>query len=227
MKFIFKGKTKDVYELDDGNILLKFKDDVTGADGVFDPGANQVGLTIEGAGSAALHLTEFFFDVLKKEGVPTHYISADLKESSMTVYPATPFGEGLEVICRYRAVGSFIRRYGKYATDGMSLDGLIEFTLKDDERQDPLITKDALIMLEILSEDEYETLFSLTKTICEIIKTELAKKGLELYDIKLEFGRIGLDGRIALIDELSGGNMRVYQGDKSLSPLELTKIMVD
>ena len=82
-------------------------------------------------------------------------------------------------------------------------------------------------MLEILSEDEYETLFSLTKTICEIIKTELAKKGLELYDIKLEFGRIGLDGRIALIDELSGGNMRVYQGDKSLSPLELTKIMVD
>ena len=53
MKLVYRGKTKDVYELEDGNYLLKFKDDVTGADGVFDPGANTVGLTIEGAGRAA------------------------------------------------------------------------------------------------------------------------------------------------------------------------------
>ena len=51
MKLIKNGKTKDVFELDNGNYLLKFKDDVTGTDGVFDPGANTVGLSIEGMGN--------------------------------------------------------------------------------------------------------------------------------------------------------------------------------
>ena len=54
MELVYKGKTKDVYKLEDGNVLLKFKDDVTGEDGVFDPGANTVGLTIEGAGQSGL-----------------------------------------------------------------------------------------------------------------------------------------------------------------------------
>ncbi len=62
MKLINKGKTKDVYKLKDGNYLLKFKDDVTGENGVFDPGgANTVGLTIEGAGKSGLKLSKYFF----------------------------------------------------------------------------------------------------------------------------------------------------------------------
>ena len=54
MRQVYEGKTKDVYEQDDGNYLLKFKDDVTGSDGKFDPGANEVALSIEGAGRAGL-----------------------------------------------------------------------------------------------------------------------------------------------------------------------------
>ena len=54
MKKLYEGKTKDVYELENGNVLLKFKDDCTGKDGVFDPGENSVGLTIEGIGRANL-----------------------------------------------------------------------------------------------------------------------------------------------------------------------------
>ncbi|HHV35422.1 MAG TPA: phosphoribosylaminoimidazolesuccinocarboxamide synthase, partial [Syntrophomonadaceae bacterium] len=106
MKLIQTGKTKDVYALKDGNYLLKFKDDVTGEDGVFDPGANTVGLTIEGAGKAGLRLSKFFFEILRDKGVPTHYIDANIEEATMTVKPAAVFGNGLEVICRYRAVGS-------------------------------------------------------------------------------------------------------------------------
>lgn len=56
MEKIYTGKTKDVYKLENGNVCLKFKDDVTGKDGVFDPGENQVGLTIEGAGNEALKM---------------------------------------------------------------------------------------------------------------------------------------------------------------------------
>jgi phosphoribosylaminoimidazole-succinocarboxamide synthase len=95
--------------LDDGNYLLKFKDDATGENGVFDPGANTVGLTIEGAGKAGLSLTRYFFEKLNKLGIPTHYIDADVENTTMTVKKASVFGNGLEVICRYRAVGSFLR----------------------------------------------------------------------------------------------------------------------
>src|SRR5690606_39708400 len=80
MKLIYTGKTKDVYALEDGNYLLKFKDDVTGEDGKFDPGANTVGLTMEGAGRAGLRLTKFFFEILKEKNIPTHYVDANIEE---------------------------------------------------------------------------------------------------------------------------------------------------
>lgn len=226
MDLVYTGKTKNVYKLEDGNYLLKFKDDVTGTDGVFDPGANTVGLSIDGAGRAGLRLTQYFFEILNAKGVPTHYVSADIDAAAMTVKPATVFGKGLEVICRYRAVGSFLRRYGKYAEEGQALDAFVETTLKDDDREDPPITKDALAMLGILSEEEYETLKALTKQIGGIVKDALAERGIELYDIKFEFGRLGADKHIALIDEISGGNMRAYKDGKYIEPLELEKLIL-
>lgn len=225
MKHVFTGKTKDVFELEDGNYLLKFKDDVTGEDGVFDPGANSVGLTIEGAGKAGLKLTQFFFEKLKEKNIPTHYIDANIEKQEMIVTPASVFGKGLEVICRFRAVGSFLRRYGAYAEEGQALDAFVEVTIKDDERQDPPINKDALSMLGILTNEEYDVLKNLTKEISLVVKEELAKRGMELYDIKLEFGR-NKDNEIILIDEISGGNMRVYKNGEYVEPLELEKLML-
>lgn len=226
MNLIFSGKTKNVYKLEDGNYMLKFKDDVTGEDGVFDPGANTVGLTIEGAGQAGLRLTKFFFEVLKEREIPTHYIDANVEEATMTVVPATVFGKGLEVICRYRAVGSFLRRYGKYVEEGQTLDKFVEVTLKDDDRQDPPINKDALHMLGILTNEEYDILKELTQRVSQIVKEELAKKDIELYDIKLEFGR-DANNQIVLIDEISGGNMRAYKSGKYIEPLKLEKMMIE
>lgn len=227
MKLVYTGKTKNVYVLDDGNYLLKFKDDATGADGVFDPGSNTIGLTIEGAGKAGLRLTKFFFEVLQAEGIPTHYIDANIDEATMTVKPATVFGQGLEVICRYRAVGSFYRRYGAYVEEGQPLDAFVEVTLKDDDRQDPPITEDALDMLGLLAKENYQVLKNLTKKIGAVVKNELAKKDIELYDIKFEFGAVGEDQQIILIDEISGGNMRAYKDGKHIQPLELEKLMLE
>lgn len=226
MELLYKGKTKDVYELDDQRVILKFKDDVTGVDGKFDPGANTVGLSIDGMGKSGLKVTRHFFEKLNHLNIPTHFLDADIEENTMTVLKASAFGKGVEVICRYRAVGSFIRRYGMYANEGDKLDSYVEFTLKDDERGDPLITKDALDMLHILNKEEYDEIERLTKEICGIIREELSQKGLELYDIKLEFGRVGEDRHIALIDEISGGNMRVYSGNEYIEPLDLEKMIL-
>jgi len=226
MKLIYSGKTKEVYELENGKYLLKFKDDVTGENGVFDPGANTVGLTIEGAGRAGLRLTKYFFELLRERNIPTHYIDADIEQATMTVEPAVVFGHGLEVICRYRAVGSFLRRYGRYVKEGQPLDAFVEVTLKDDARQDPPISKSALNMLGILTAEEYDTLENLTKQISQIVKDELGKKGIELYDIKLEFGRLRKTGEVILIDEISGGNMRAYKDGVYIEPLELEKLVL-
>ena len=225
MKLVYEGKTKNVYENGDGNYLLKFKDDVTCADGVFDPGANSTGIKIEGMGKGGIRLTKFFFEKIENAGFPTHFVSADVENSEMVVKPATIFGQGIEVICRYRAVGSFMRRYSAYAVEGQELAAYVEVTLKDDDKGDPLITKDGLSMLGILTAEEYETLADLTKKICGIVKDELAKKDIELYDIKLEFGRC--NGQVTLIDEISGGNMRAYKDGKIIDPIELVKLIVD
>lgn len=226
MKLVYTGKTKDVFELEDGHYLLKFKDDVTGENGVFDPGANSVGLTIDGAGLAGLKLTSFFYSKLNELNVPTHYVDANFENQTMTVKPATVFGKGLEVICRFKAVGSFLRRYGAYATEGQDLDAFVEVTIKDDERQDPPISEDALAMLNILTHEEYAILKQRTIEISKFVAAQLAKKNLTLYDIKLEFGRDAKTNEILLIDEISGGNMRVYRGATYVDPLDLEKIIL-
>lgn len=223
MKHVYEGKTKTVYALEDGNYLLKFKDDVTGENGKFDPGANTVGLTIDGMGKTGIKLTEYFFKKIESAGISTHYVTANLEDSTMTVKPATMFGNGLEVICRFKAVGSFMRRYGMYSQEGQDLNAFVEVTLKDDDRLDPPISKDALDMLGLVTTDEYETLKDLTQRISNIVKDELKSKDAELYDIKLEFGRI--NDEIVLIDEISGGNMRVYKNGRIVDPLDIAKLI--
>ena len=222
LKKLYSGKTKDVYDLGDGRYLLEFKDSATfGADGKPDPGANQVGGTIEGLGQASLRLSKYFFEKLNAAGLFTHYIDSDLEAGTMTVRPAALFGgkAGLEVICRLRATGSFIRRYGNYCVEGQELDHFVEVSLKDDGRGDPMISREALDMLNILTPAEYDDLAARAKQATAIISEDLSAKGLTLYDIKFEFGRI--DGKVALIDEFSWGIMRVYKDDKWLQPFEL------
>lgn len=224
MKQIYTGKTKDVFALDNGNYLLKFKDDCTGEDGIFDPGSNNVGLTIEGVGKANLQMSVHFFEVLKAAGIKTHFVKADLDAVTMEVLSAKPFGKGLEVICRRRAVGSFIRRYGDYIENGTPLDYYVETTFKDDEKGDPLVTKDGLIALNVMSDEQYESLKAQTKQITKIIAEDIAKFGCELYDIKFEFGYTK-DG-VILIDEIASGNMRVYNDGQYVNPLDLADIIL-
>ena len=223
MNKLYEGKTKDVFALDNGNVLLKFKDDCTGKDGVFDPGENSVGLTIEGVGDVNLRMSIYFFEKINAAGIKTHYVSANLADTTMEVLPAKVFGKGLEVICRRRAVGSFIRRYGALIETGAPLPSYVETTLKDDEKGDPLITKDALVAIGVMTEQQYEDLKDMTQKITKIVADDLAEKGLELYDIKFEFG-YAPDGSVMLIDEVASGNMRVYKDGEYIDPMTLNKL---
>ncbi len=226
MDKLYTGKTKDVYALENGNVLLKFKDDCTGKDGKFDPGENAVGLTIDGMGKANLKTSVYYFELLKNAGVKTHYVGANVDDATMEVLSAKVFGKGLEVICRLVATGSFIRRYGAYIADGTKIDGgYVETTFKDDAKGDPLVTKDGLIVLGVMSAEMYDSMKEQTLAITKIVADDLAKKGMELYDIKFEFG-YDKDGNVILIDEIASGNMRVYKDGKIVDPMDLTALIL-
>ena len=231
MKKIYIGKTKDVYALENGNVLLKFKDDCTGKDGKFDPGENSVGLTIEGIGRANLETSVHYFELLKAAGVKTHYVTANVEEATMEVLPAENFGKnlggnGLEVICRLVATGSFVRRYGEYIKDGTPLEGgYVECTFKNDEKGDPLVTGEGLAALGVMTPEMFESMKAQTLKITKVVADDLKSIGLDLWDIKFEFGYN--NGEVILIDEIASGNMRVYKDGKIVDPVDLTKYILN
>lgn len=225
MKLICDGKTKAVFEAGPGKILLKFKDQVTGTGDVVDPGANSVIGSIEGKGQASLKLSRHFFEMLERAGIPTHYLEADLSANTMLVKRAVTFGRGLEFICRLKAAGSFVRRYGKYVQEGQALDYLVEITIKDDQRGDPLINEQALSQLQLITPEEIDRAVELTRQVTRLVQQECRRVGLELIDIKLEFGRI--DRQVAVIDEISGDNMRVRKHGDTLDQKQLCAIICD
>ena len=186
MELVYTGKTKNVYALENGNYLLKFKDDCTGKDGVFDPGENSVGLTIDGVGDVNLRMSIYFFEKIK-------------------------------------AVGSFIRRYGEYIAEGADLPAYVETTFKNDEKGDPLVTKDALVALGVMTAEQYDAIKEETQKITQIVADDLKEKGMVLYDIKFEFG-YAPDGSVMLIDEVASGNMRVYKDGQYIDPMTLSQL---
>ena len=226
MEKIYTGKTKDVFKLENGNVMLKFKDDCTGKDGVFDPGENSVGLTIDGIGKENLKTSIYYFELLKKAGIKTHYVSADIDNATMEVLPATVFGHGLEVICRLVATGSFVRRYGEYIKDGTPLEGgYVECTFKNDALGDPLVTSEGLNALGIMTPEMFNSMKEQTLKITKIVADDLKSIGLDLWDIKFEFGYN--NNEVILIDEIASGNMRVYKDGQIVDPVKLTELILN
>ena len=214
---LYEGKAKKVFATDDpGVVLVEYKDDATAFNGL------KKG-TIQGKGVINNRVTNFLMKMLEKNGIPTHYVSADLKNTTMEVKPAKVFGHGLEVICRHKAVGSFLRRYGEYIAEGADLPAYVETTFKNDALGDPLVTKDGLVALGVMTEEQYDAIKEETQKITQIVADDLKEKGMVLYDIKFEFG-YDADGKVMLIDEVASGNMRVYKDGKYIDPMTLSKL---
>jgi phosphoribosylaminoimidazole-succinocarboxamide synthase len=96
-------------------------------------------------------------------------------------------------------------------------------TLKDDDRGDPLITDEALDQLGIMTIEQYNQAKELVRNVSHILKDDLASRGLELYDIKFELAMV--DGEMAIIDDISGGNMRVFKDGEQVDPLVLSELV--
>ena len=218
MRLVYSGKTKDVYE-DRPYLVFHFKDTVLGREGREDRGGNEVIGEKAGKGSLVLEQTEFFFRLLERNGVKTHFVERiDERKARFLKADRIP----LEVIYRELAYGSFLRRYKGWAKPFQRL-GIVEFTLKDDSLDDPLIAEEAITALGIAGREEVEEMKETTRKVARVLRDFLSSKGLQLVDFKLEFGR--LDGELIVIDELSGDTMRVAKGNRILTREELSEVI--
>lgn len=234
---IYEGKTKDVYQYRDNVLLLYTKDETTGwwktddtGNRYFeeDPGGNEVGPAVAGMGQKNLISSEYYFKKYHEAGIPNHYIGCDIDENLMLVHAGEIFGQGLEAIIRFYAMGSLLRRFPSVYTEGQPLANFFETTLKSDADNDPPITKEELATQGILTEVQYEQIKKICQTAAEIIQEDLKEEDLTLIDIKFEIGLV--DGEIVLIDEVSAGVMRVAKGDvladNILNEEQLAEILV-
>jgi len=225
MKTIYDGKTKTVLTDEaTGESYLFFKDDATGENGVFDPGFNTVGGSVEGKGRIGLEISQYFLELMEKNGVPTHYLGADLGKNLMKVRRVTV--PKLEFVLRYFTAGSMCRRFS--IESGVAFDPpYLEVTLKDDDQGDPLISERLCIMKGMLNEGEYDKMLALLVRVGDVLRDELKSMGLKLIDFKIEFG-FDDERNIYIADEITPDIWRVQdEGGNIPDQIECAKLIVD
>jgi phosphoribosylaminoimidazole-succinocarboxamide synthase len=228
---VYFGKSKNVYNITEGpykgKFRLVFKDEATGyienGKAVFDPGYDVVVGEIPGKGAIACRFATHFFNLLKENGIPSHYIDTS-SENEIIVEPAIPLGLpvefpqfpgsapllNLEFTWRNNATGSFWRRY-PFVKPCKNLHKVVEAWTKGDS--DILITLEALEETGAMTKHEIDQSVKLVKDIAEIVSREFQSKNLHVIDGKFELGRLKYgDGKIVIIDEISPDVLRVCRG---------------
>ena len=218
MNTIYTGKTKDVLKDEvTGAFYLLFKDSATGENGVFDPGSNTVGGSVKGKGKVGLEVTKYFFELMEKNGVPTHYLGADLDKCLMAVKAVTV--PKLEFVLRYFSAGSMCRRFT--LESGIVFNPpYAEVTLKDDAQGDPLISERLCLMKSLLAPGQYQAALDLLVKVGDVLRAELAELGLTLIDFKVEFG-FDAAGNICVADEITPDIWRV-KDENGVIPDQIT-----
>ncbi len=225
MKTLYEGKTKNVLKNEeDGFVYILFKDDATGEDGVFDPGSNTVGGSVEGKGKIGLLISKYFFELMEKNGIPTHYLGADIETGMMKVRILTV--PKLEFVLRYFTAGSMCRRFSM--EEGIPFDPpYTEVTLKDDEQGDPLISERLCIMKGLLKEGQYDEALKITEMVGEVLKKELAKMDLTLIDFKIEIG-YDESGKMYVVDEITPDIWRAKNKNGQIpNQIECSKLILE
>ena len=225
MKTLYEGKTKNVMLDEATNVVhLFFKDSATGENGVFDPGSNSVGGSVEGKGKVGLAVSKYFFELMEKNGIPTHYLGGDVSQGLMKVRNLTV--PRLEFVLRYYTAGSMCRRFE--LDEGIPFDPpYTEVTLKSDEQGDPLISERICLMKGILKEGQYQEALDITVKVGEVLKKELASLNLTLIDFKIEVG-YDESGKIYVADEITPDIWRVKDENGNIpNQLDCSKMLIE
>ena len=195
---LYEGKAKKVFATEDPDVVIvDYKDDATAFNG------EKKG-TIVGKGVINNRMTNYIFQVLEKEGVPTHYVEElSDRETAVKKVEIVP----LEVIVRNVAAGSFSKKLG--IEEGTKLLApTLEFSYKNDDLGDPMINDYFAIAIGAATREEIDKITEYTFKVNEVLRKFFDEAGIELIDFKIEFGRF--HGEIILADEISPDTCRLW-----------------
>ncbi len=195
---MYEGKAKKVFLTDDPTVVIvDYKDDATAFNGL------KKG-TIHGKGVVNNKVSNHFFRLLEKSGIPTHFIEQlSDRETAVKRVEILP----VEVIVRNRAAGSFSKRMG--VPEGTELNcTILEYSYKNDALGDPFINSYYIRALGLATDAEMENVKEYSFRVNEILRKYLSDLGIELIDFKLEFGRY--NGTVVLADEISPDTCRFW-----------------
>ncbi len=201
LDLLYEGKAQKVYCTEDPDVLIvDYKDDATAFNG------EKKG-TIVGKGVVNNRMTNHIFQLLEKEGVPTHFIEElSDRETAVKKVEIVP----LEVIVRNVAAGSFSKKLG--VEEGTRLLApTLEFSYKNDELGDPMINDYYAIAIGAATREEIDRITELVFKVNDFLKRYFAEAGIELINFKVEFGRY--KGQIILADEISPDTCRLWDID--------------
>jgi phosphoribosylaminoimidazole-succinocarboxamide synthase len=199
LKLLYEGKAKKVYAHDDSDkVIIEFKDDATAFNALKKA-------RFEGKGKLNCLISSKIFELLIKNGIPTHYLSQKSENSiiaqKLEVIP-------LEFVLRNTAYGSLCKQ--TTIKPGTRLENpLIDIYLKNDDLNDPLLTRDRIKILNIIDSKDLDLIVDLTININKILKNFFKNIKLDLIDFKLEFG-YNSKKEITLADEISPDNCRLW-----------------
>ena len=196
---LYEGKAKKVFVTDNPDLyIVDYKDDATAFNGL------KKG-TISGKGVINNKMSNIMFALLEKHGVKTHFVKQlSDRETLVKAVKIVP----LEIIIRNVAAGSFSKRYG--VEEGRELKNpTLEFSLKNDELNDPLINDYHITALDIVTEKELDEIKKLAFKVNDVMKEFFAGLGVKLIDFKIEAGKLK-DGTIVLADEISPDTCRFW-----------------
>ncbi|HKL11055.1 MAG TPA: phosphoribosylaminoimidazolesuccinocarboxamide synthase [Clostridia bacterium] len=205
-EMLYEGKAKKVFKTDDADrYIVEYKDDATAFNGV------KKG-TITGKGVINNKMSAVLFDMLEKEGIPTHFEGL-LNDREMLVKAVDIVP--LEVIMRNIAAGSLAKRLGLKEGTPMKRP-VLEFCYKDDELGDPIINEDHILAVELATEDQLKTIREYAYKINELLMDFFKQRKIRLVDFKIELGLY--KGHIILADEISPDTCRLWdwETDKKL-----------
>ena len=203
-ELIYEGKAKTLFFYDDNKIIQYFKDDAT----AFNKKKHEI---INEKGILNNFISEFIFKYLSENGVENHFIERlNDREQLVKKVDIIP----VEVIVRNIATGTLTKRLG--IQEGLKLKKpLIEFTLKSDELDDPIISEEHIDVLEYAEKDELNIIKEQTLLINKLLLQLFSSINIQLVDFKIEFGRLTIDKKVILADEISPDSCRLW--DKSSS----------
>ena len=198
-ELIYEGKAKKVFSHDDvDKVFIEFKDDATAFNALKKA-------KFEGKGKLNCLISARIFELLKKSNIPTHFL--ELKNENIMIAQKIKVIP-LEIVLRNTAYGSLCKQT-TIKSGTILAKPLIDIYLKNDELNDPLITKDRIELMNLVSSKDLDFVLDLTLKINEILKSFFKNIQLKLVDFKLEFG-YDFRNNILLGDEISPDNCRLW-----------------